>query len=324
MNIKNLTILFVLFYCCTVFSLDGGALEGHRYRVIVSSDIGGSDEDDLQSFVHYLIYSDLFDTEGFISSPPDSGRKKDFFRVIDLYEKDYPVLSSFSGDYPAPGYLRSITKQGAVDPAPDCGYSSPTRGSEWIIQCAGKDDARPLYILVWGSITDVAQALHDDPSIKNKIRVHFIASWNRRQDENAFAYIEKNYPDLWIIQDETTFRGWYTGGIQNGDLDNSSFINEYLRGHGALGDFFTPLKNNKIKMGDTPTVARLLRGNPNDPTGQSWGGQFIRKQGRPNWFIDNPDPVLQEANYPGAKTVNKWRQDYLRDWAERMKRYFKK
>jgi len=317
---KLLALLIVFSLCGALFAFDGGALDGHRYRVIISSDIGGSDEDDLQSFVHYLVYSDLFDTEGLISSPPKAGRKKDFLRVIDLYAKDYPALSSFSKHYPEPGHLRSITRQGAIDPAPDCGYSSPTRGSEWIIQCARKEERRPLYILVWGSITDVAQALHDAPSIKNKIRVHFIASWNRRHDENAFAYIEKIFPDLWIIQDETTFRGWYVGGAQTGDLDNTTFINSFIKGRGALGDFLTPLKNNKIKMGDTPTVSWLLRGNPDDPTTESWGGQFIRRPDRPNWFIDNPDPALQEGKYPGAKTVNKWRQDYLRDWAERMDR----
>ena len=46
-----------------------GALAGERYRVIVYTDIGGSDPDDFQSMVHYLLYSDLFDTEGLISSP---------------------------------------------------------------------------------------------------------------------------------------------------------------------------------------------------------------------------------------------------------------
>ena len=45
-----------------------GALYGERYRVIVTTDIGGSDPDDFQSMVHYLLYSDLFDTEGLVSS----------------------------------------------------------------------------------------------------------------------------------------------------------------------------------------------------------------------------------------------------------------
>jgi hypothetical protein len=32
-----------------------------RPRVIVSTDIGGSDHDDYQSMVHLLVYADLFD-----------------------------------------------------------------------------------------------------------------------------------------------------------------------------------------------------------------------------------------------------------------------
>ena len=68
----------------------GGALTGERYRIIVSSDIGGSDPDDFQSMVHYLVYADLFDTEGLISSPPGKGRKEHILEVINAFEKDYP------------------------------------------------------------------------------------------------------------------------------------------------------------------------------------------------------------------------------------------
>ncbi|MHC4736249.1 MAG: nucleoside hydrolase-like domain-containing protein, partial [Planctomycetota bacterium] len=153
------------------YSLGGGALAGNRYRMIISTDIGGGDEDDIQSMVHYLLYSDVFDTEGIISSPPQKGRKKDILDVIDKYEKDYPNLKTHSDKYPAPDYLRSTAKQGAINPAPEKGHSSPTEGSKWIIHCAKKKDSRPLYVLVWGSITDIAQALHDNPEIKQKIRV---------------------------------------------------------------------------------------------------------------------------------------------------------
>ncbi|MBD3267574.1 DUF1593 domain-containing protein, partial [bacterium] len=128
------SLIFILCIVGSVFAdPTGGALEGNRYRVIISSDIGGSDEDDDQSFVHYLVYSDLFDTEGLISSPPKDGRRKDFLEVIDLYAKDYPHLSKHSKKYPKPDYLRAISKQGAVDPAPQKGFSTPTEGSEWII-----------------------------------------------------------------------------------------------------------------------------------------------------------------------------------------------
>ena len=319
-TIIAVTVMIIIAGNTAAYSLGGGALAGNRYRVIISTDIGGGDEDDIQSMIHYLLYSDLFDTEGIVSSPPQKGRKADILEVIDEYEKDYPNLKTYSDKYPEPDYLRSIAKQGAINPAPEQGYNSPTEGSRWIIHCAKKKDSRPLYVLVWGAITDVAQALHDDPAIKQKIRVHFIASWNQKQDQNAFAYIDKNHADLWLIHNNTTFRGWYMGGNQKGDLGNKSFVDKHVKNHGALGKYFAPLKGGSIKMGDTPSYAFLLRGNPEDPTKESWGGRFIKRKGRPNWWIDDPDPALAEAGRSGAKTVNKWRKQYLRDWQKRMDR----
>ena len=310
----------VLLSQARVFALGGGPLAGDRYRVLISTDIGGSDEDDIQSMIHYFLYSDLFDTEGIISSPPHKGRKADILKVIDLYEKDYPNLRTWSAKYPAPDYLRSISKQGATDPAQEPGFSVATEGSEWIVRCAKKKDPRPLYVLVWGSITDVAQALHDEPGIKKKIRVHFIASWNERNDRNAFAYIDKSHPDTWFIHNDSTFRGWYVGGRQGGDLGNKAFVTSHAKGHGALGEHFARLKGGSIKMGDTPTVSYLLRGTPHDPTKESWAGKFIRKKDRPNWFIDDPAPALEEAGHAGAGTVNIWREQYLRDFQRRLDR----
>lgn len=47
-------------------------------RVIVSTDIGGTDPDDNQSVTHLLMNTDRFELEGLISSPSyGDGRKKD-------------------------------------------------------------------------------------------------------------------------------------------------------------------------------------------------------------------------------------------------------
>jgi len=315
-----IVIIAVFISSGTASDLGGGALAGNRYRVIISTDIGGGDEDDIQSMVHYLLYSDLFDTEGIISSPPQKGRKADILEVIDKYKKDYPNLKTYSDKYPEPNYLRSIAKQGAINPAPEKGYSNPTEGSKWIVHCAKKKDPRPLYVLVWGAITDVAQALHDDPGIKKKIRVYFIASWNQKNDQNAFMYIDKNHPDLWLIHNNSTFRGWYIGGNQQADLGNKSFVDKHVKDHGELGKYFVPLKGGSIKMGDTPSYAFLLRGTPDDPTKDSWGGRFVKRKDRLHWWEDDPDPALAERGHPGAKTVNKWRRQYLRDCFKRMDR----
>src|SRR5690606_2747237 len=131
-------------------------------------------------------------------------------------------------------------------PAP--GYSQPSEGSAWIVQQAGRKDERPLYILVWGSITDVAQAVHDAPQIKSKVRVYSIGSWNTREDPHARDYLYQHHEDLWWIESNTTMRGMYVGGDQAGDLGNLAFVRAHVRGHGALGDLFWKKKKD-IKMG---------------------------------------------------------------------------
>jgi len=40
----------------------------------------------------------------------------------------------------------------------------------------------------------------------------------------------------------------------------------------------------------------------------------------PNWWIDDPDPAAAEGIHHGAKSVNRWREDFLRDFAARMLR----
>lgn len=263
-----------------------GALYGERYRVIVSTDIGGSDPDDFQSMVHYLLYSDLFDTEGLISSAWGTGRAEHIFEVIDQYEKDYPNLKTYSDNYPTPDYLRSITRQGAIDIAPYCGYTQSNPGSELIIECARKEDDRSLYILGWGLLEDVAQALHDAPDIIDKLRVNYIGGPNKKWGPNAYEYILKNFPDLWMIEDNSTYRGWFNGGDMSGDYGNDTFVAKHALDHGALGEYFAKHLGGVIKMGDTPTVTWLLDGNPEVPEQESLGGRFERVYNRPHRTYD--------------------------------------
>jgi hypothetical protein len=396
----------------------GRGAAGQRHRVLVSTDIGGSDPDDFQSMVHFLVYSDLFDTEGLISSPWGPGRKQHILEVIDRYEADYPRLRTWTSQYPTPAYLRSVTKQGETEFAVGDGYSRSTEGSDWIIQCARRNDSRPLYVLVWGTIEDVAQALHDDPSIKTRLRVYFIGGPNKKWSPAAYNYLEQRHPDLWIIENNSTYRGWFEGGNQSGDLGNRSFVEAHIRGHGALGQYFATHLQGVIKMGDTPSVTYLM-GNPEDPSQPGWGGQFVRAWERPkrvfhrlttvkdeletfgllelvlpgpeggtasllvegqefpaafeapstyrfrfvpkstqrwsyntksnvaalhglegaftstdpspgaasrpsarhpHWWTDNPDRAFAQGPHLGAITVNRWREAFLRDFAERMGR----
>jgi hypothetical protein len=259
-----------------VQAASGGALAGERLRVVISSDIGGTDPDDQQSMAHLLLYADVLDIEGIVSSPYGPGRLKHILEVIDAYAKDYPNLETYSPRYPTPDALRAISKQGAIDGAGFDGLPGASEGSNWIIQCARRPDPRPLYVLVWGGIDDLAQALHDAPDILPKLRVYFIGGPNKMWSVNAYNYIEEHHPKLWMIEANATYRGWFTGGDQTGEWGNSAFVAAHVAKHGALGDYFAALLKGTIKMGDSPAVGYLLHGTPEDPTADGWGGKFAR------------------------------------------------
>lgn len=397
--------------------------DAQRYRVVVSSDIGGTDPDDFQSMAHLLLYAGTLDLEGIVSSPYGPGRLEHILEVIDRYEKDYPNLKTWSDRYPTPDALRAISKQGAIDSPGNAGYGRATEGSDWIVRCARRRDSRPLYVLVWGGIEDLAQALHDAPDILPALRVYFIGGPNKMWSVDAYSYIERRHPDLWLIESNATYRGWFTGGDQSGNLGNASFVAAHVAGHGALGDYFATHLRGVIKMGDSPSVGYLLHGTPGDPTKPGWGGQFVRiwdgrdttfnrltteadraevfgvvefalplpggmtreqetrmifdgriparawrdggtlrfrfsprdakvwpyvirsdfaeldgRRGRftaeppplertskpsavhPNWWTDDPNPAAAEGVHPGAKTVSRWRAQFLGDFASRMLR----
>ncbi len=388
------------------------------HRVIVSTDIGGTDFDDYQSMVHLLVYADTFDVEGIISSPFGDGRKEHILEAIDAYEKDYPGLKAYSDKYPTADSLRKIVKQGAIDTPGPIGYGVPTEGSNWIIECARRNDPRPLNILIWGGIEDLTQALHDAPDILPKLHVYFIGGPNKKWSVNAYQYIVENHPSLWFIESNATYRGWFVGGNQSGQWSNTGFVSTYIKGFGALGNYFYS-KGTKMKMGDTPSLTRLLYGTSDDPTQPSWGGQFVRAWERPhkvfyrttteldsieqfgvlelllpfkadtisnpvatlnidrpikallqndtvrflfspknpsnynyiitsnipsinnlagsitsyrppasnklnpsplysNWWTDDPSPEYIEDGHIGVKTVNRWRENFLKDFADRM------
>lgn len=65
---------------CPLVRADNGAFSGQRHRVIVSTDIGGTDFDDFQSMVHLLLYADVLDIEGLISSPYGAVMRRTFCR----------------------------------------------------------------------------------------------------------------------------------------------------------------------------------------------------------------------------------------------------
>ncbi len=318
------------------------------YRVLVSTDLGG-DPDDIQSLVHLLHYTDILKIEGVVStagpgSTPEAALIKQWVKRTDLdhlRRKGHRELMS-------EGQVLCLVKQGATR-ARLPGHGKDTEGSRWIVHCADCSDpagkGRPLWVLVWGSLTDVAQALHDAPGIADRIRIYYIGSSNTENDPQSRDFLYKGmkdrWPRLWWIENgilpkfsHETFRGYYLGGDQSGAWGNQAFLANEIRGHGTdhghafsrvLGDTFPvgrppSAAEGILKEGDSPTFLFLLSpacgsvGNPDDPTLPSWGGRFRRPDPEryPNYYTDLDEPAEQ-----CQATINRWRVDYLSHWKER-------
>jgi hypothetical protein len=394
-----------------------------RPRVIVSTDIGGTDPDDFQSMVHLLLYADVLDIEGLVSSPYGPGRAAHVHEVLEHYAADYPRLRRHAGGYPSPDALRALVKQGALHSAAPTGVGAATEGSRWIVERARAADPRPLWVLVWGGIDDLAQALHDAPDILPRLRVYFIGGPNKMWSVDAYDYIETRHPELWMIEANSTYRGWFVGGSQEGAWSNRGFVAAHVARRGALGTYFATHLDGTIKMGDSPSVTYLLRPTREDPASPGWGGRFARiwdgrkttfdrlttaadtaeafgvvefalpapagmprdepaemvfdgripapahHDGRslrfrfsprdakvwpyvvrsrvagldgvagaftatpppvsrtsqpsarhPYWWIDDPDPAAAEGVHAGARSVSRWREAFLGDFADRLRR----
>lgn len=274
---KKFSLLFLLScLLCSCSTISQKQSESPKPRILISTDIGGTDPDDNQSMAHFLMYSEMFQTEGLVSSPSyGDGNKSEILRMIDLYEKDLPKLKKHVADLADPDYLRSISKQGRSGAAPFCGYQTSTEGSDWIVKCARKESDQPLWVLVWGGLDDLAQALHDAPDIKDKIKVYWIGGPNKKWSINSYAYIVENFPDLWFIENNASYRGFISHKEKEHEF-NQGFYETYVQGCGNLGeDFFNYLKGNP-KLGDTPSLLYMMNGEPNDPEGESWGGSFVK------------------------------------------------
>lgn len=256
-------------------------------RILVSTDIGGTDPDDNQSMIHLLMYNELFDIEGLVSSPSyGDGTKQEILRTIDLYEKDLPKLRTHKPELSSPQYLRSVVKQGRHGAAPFKGYATATEGSNWIIKCAQKKSDRPLWVLVWGGLEDLAQALHDKPEIQHKIKVFFIGGPNKKWSANSYAYIAKNFPNLWFIESNASYYGFFSDNVPD-SLSNKNYYKNYIKEAGFLGkDYKDNRYKGVLKMGDTPSLLYMMDGNPNNPMRENWGGSYVKFKRSPRLIFN--------------------------------------
>jgi hypothetical protein len=317
---------FPAIFVCLLFSMSSSrgadtktaTQSDGTFRVFVSTDLGG-DPDDIQSLVHLLHYTDVLRLEGIISSN-DVNIIREWVKRTDL---DY-LRDRGHDKLMAEQDVLDVLQQGGAKPGFP-GKNGGNEGSDYLIKCAKRESQAYLWVLARGPLTDVAQALHDAPEISRSIRLLSIGGWNTKSDPEARRYIYQHlgdkWPELWWIENGMfpgnhklpPFFGYWYDKNPDGKYGSRGFLKRVIRGSGTdsngrfekkLGDAFPVARQGKLKRsdmlkeGDSPTFMYLLSsaignvGNPDDPTGESWGGRWYQPfpNSFPNYYTDLDAP----------------------------------
>ena len=196
-------LLFVLLLSSFMLAAPS-CLFAEKHRLIVTTDIGGTDPDDEQSMVHLLLMSDDVDIEGlicnvaFVKTPLGLPVLN---KIIDAYEKAYPNLIVHDKGYPSAASLRSVAVAGQAGVGmADVGEGHDTPGSELIIRAVDSKDPRPVWVNAWGGMNTVAQALWKVKHTRSAADVAKFVSKLRIYDVlgqcDAGAWIARTFPDM--------------------------------------------------------------------------------------------------------------------------------
>lgn len=187
-----------------------------KQRAIFTND---AECDDMNSFLHLLLYANDVDIEGLVLSSscfhyegvPERGIEPKrwaggqwMWDYLDDYEKVWPNLAAQDPDFPTADALRAVTCIGNVRFEGD--MEEDTDGSELIRRAIFSDDPRPIWLLAGGGTNTIARALkHVEEEYRGtpqwdeiyrrvceKSRIFMIVT----QDNTYETYIAGAWPDL--------------------------------------------------------------------------------------------------------------------------------
>jgi hypothetical protein len=299
----------------------------------------GCDPDNEQTLIHLLFHADMFEWEGILADGgtncatragfPPGQNYLEVLDVLDAYASDFPTLqrehaaAKLAGAFPSPATLRSLVVQGVNVSSPEDGLPPvATAGSRALVRAARRDDARPLWVVTGGSLSDVSRALHDAPEIASKIRLYSVGSWNTQHDPWARRRISQQ-PGLWWIEANTTFRGVYEGGNQTGQYNDVTIVSDHIAPAGAMGALYKQ-RSPTMKEGDMAGLYYLMGPDggkaATDPTAPHWGGQYrLVSNSTPLYWSDLLTAPTRYPEYLGAQTVSQWRTEILDLWLSRLR-----
>ena len=126
-----------------------------KHRLIVTTDLGGTDPDDVQSMIHLLLCSNMIDIEGLISSQvwmDDPDKTAKISEVVERFGEVLPRLNKHAEGYPDLNQLQAVIKRGQpVSNMTGVGSGKDSPGSELIISVVDKKkDQRPVWLAALG------------------------------------------------------------------------------------------------------------------------------------------------------------------------------
>ncbi len=300
-----------------------------RPRIINTTDLG-ADPDDEQSMVRQLVTANEFDIEGLIVATgcwkKTQSNTSMLDKIVDAYGQVYPNLKVHADGYPTPGYIRSISVMGQTGYGMgDVGTGKDSPGSEMIISSVDKDDPRPVWVMGWGGMNNVAQAIWKVRETRSQEGLNSFLDKLRLFDilgqDDAGAWIAKNFPNVFYIR-ATGVYGWQP---------SNEYLASHIQSHGPLGAVYPDTK--WATEGDTPSFMHIYPNGLNDPEQidqGGWGGRFSfsKKEGIRSMSevekiqIDGEtkfDPYYMYGNTPEkAKSIKRWSNGYDNDFAARM------
>lgn len=307
-----------------------------------------NEPDDAESLVRFLLYTNEFDVQGLVACTSTWMRSvvhpEDIEDIVRAYGKVVDNLNHHvhpSNQYPSMESLLGLIRTGPKVYGKQALDEELSSGASLLLeQLQASQD--PLWVVAWGGINTLAQALHhlqrtkSEPEFKDlrsRLRVYTISD----QDDTGL-WIRVTYPDIFYI---CSLHGWnqyqlaawtgisgdIMGPMDAGGPSKEKITKSWLKDNVQIGPFGSMYPNYKFIMeGDTPTFLYLIQnglGSRDHPEWGSWGGRYIPVDLSlaAKHYSDAVDCVVGrdgQKHTSNKATIWRWRDAFQNDFAARM------
>lgn len=292
----NKLVFLIALFGISLFEVK--AQDKPRVFVLTDINIDSGDPDDRQSLIHLLWYTNEVDIEGIIPDRWNAGGLEACEMAIEAYQSDFHRLSLASQGFQDPDNVRAKIA------------SDKAAGMARFRKAASVADS-PLYVLVWGNMLILRDALFEYPELAKNIRVISIGTGlmleanipymakNRERKPPCIQtnwnglgrndiYQDPRFDDMWWLEINWTYEGMFLG-------EEPAEMLHKLSVYGAMGRHLQEVVKNEswaqyFRVGDTPSVLYVVTPNHplDNPLVASWAGKFQKPfpDRRPNYYTD--------------------------------------